>query len=459
VRLSVFAGGWTLEGAEDVASAILDQLESLVTKSLVRFAEGRFSMLETIRAYTAARLAEQGNTQELHRRHAAFFARLAAAAAPELIGRRQDDWLDVLATEDDNLRAALDWCADDPACHQLGQQIAADLAIFWYLRSRPWEAWRWLEPLIARSDPSDSTARAGALWGAGFVLTIIADERAENYLRDGLAMARRTGDGSLVARSLDVLGLLAFFGNELATAQSQLEESIRHARAAGDDWCLADALGTIGSIYPLVGKLDQGRVAAAEGLTLARSRGDLQGARMSLFGLALTERRSNHAEAALAAGQEGLEISRRLGDEFFTSYFLWLLAGVERERGNVGRAAELADEALRLAREVGVPLLLVCALEVRAAVHRDRGERKLARELLEEAETLGTASVPGTYMSEALRLLGCLDADADDRATAERHLRAALDLARAVSDPWAERRAQTDLDQLIAARGGAIIEP
>jgi predicted ATPase len=60
VRLSVFAGGWTLEGAEDVASAILDQPESLVTKSLVRFADGRFSMLETIRAYTAARLAEQG---------------------------------------------------------------------------------------------------------------------------------------------------------------------------------------------------------------------------------------------------------------------------------------------------------------------------------------------------------------------------------------------------------------
>jgi hypothetical protein len=59
VRLSVFAGGWTLEGAEDVASAILDQPESLVTKSLVRF-DGRFSTLETIRAYTAARLAEQG---------------------------------------------------------------------------------------------------------------------------------------------------------------------------------------------------------------------------------------------------------------------------------------------------------------------------------------------------------------------------------------------------------------
>ena len=456
-RLSVFAGGWTLEAAEEVTSGNLDQLESLVTKSLVRFADGRFSLFETIRAFTAARLAERGSEEELRRRHAAFFARLAAAAAPELTGGRQDDWLELLAAEDDNLRTALDWCADDPACHQLGQQMAADLAIFWYLRSRPWEAWRWLQPLIAMSDPSDSAARAGALWGAGFFLTIIADERAENYLHDGLAMARRIEDGSLIARSLDVLGLLAFFGNELARAESHLEESISHARTAGDDWCLADALGTVGSIYPLVGKFDQARAAAAEGLTLARSRGDLQGARMSLFGLALTERRSDRNEAALAAAEEGLEISRRLGDGFFTAYFLWLLAGVERERGNVVRAAELADEALLLAREIGVPLLLVCALEVRAAVHRDRGDREHARELLEEAETLGTAtSVPGTYLSEALRQLGGLDADTHDLASAERHLQAAVDLARTVNDPWAERRAQTDLNQIIARLSGPL---
>src|SRR5204863_3834270 len=49
-RLSVFASGWTLESAEEVASAGLDELESLVAKSLVRFNNGRFSMLETIRA-------------------------------------------------------------------------------------------------------------------------------------------------------------------------------------------------------------------------------------------------------------------------------------------------------------------------------------------------------------------------------------------------------------------------
>ena len=50
-RLSVFAGGCTLESAEDVCDAELDTLQSLVEKSLVRFSDPRYWMLETIREY------------------------------------------------------------------------------------------------------------------------------------------------------------------------------------------------------------------------------------------------------------------------------------------------------------------------------------------------------------------------------------------------------------------------
>ena len=52
-RLSVFAGGCTLEAAEEVSDADLDTLQSLVEKSLVRFTDGRYWMLETIREYAA----------------------------------------------------------------------------------------------------------------------------------------------------------------------------------------------------------------------------------------------------------------------------------------------------------------------------------------------------------------------------------------------------------------------
>ena len=50
-RLAVFAGGCTLDAAEEVVEAELDVLEALVQKSLVRHSGERFWMLETIRGY------------------------------------------------------------------------------------------------------------------------------------------------------------------------------------------------------------------------------------------------------------------------------------------------------------------------------------------------------------------------------------------------------------------------
>jgi predicted ATPase len=452
-RLAVFAGGWTLEAAEAVADADLDRLESLVGKSLVWFEDGRFGMLESLREYAATRLAELPGREALRRAHLAHYAALVERAEPELTGERQDAWLEVLAGEDDNLRAALEWSVDDPPSSELGLALAAGMVLFWYLRSRPAEGATRLAALLAVTDPQDSTERARGLWGVGMFRSILADPGASDQLTEALDMSRRLGDPSLIARSLNVLGLLAFFANRQHESRALLEESIAEARAAGDDWCLADALGTIGSIYPLMGELELGRGAGEEGLRLARSRGDLQGARMSLFGIALTARRAGDTSAATSAAEEGLDISRQLGDAFFASYFLWILASVGLEAEAVRPACEQADEALRLAREVAAPLLVVCALEVRAAVARAQNQDDLARSLLTEAERTAAdgGAVPGSYVSEALRALGCLDADEGDHVAAARRLRQAIGLAQSVRDPWAERRAAADLQHLASA--------
>lgn len=449
-RLAVFAGGWTLEAAEGVADARLDGLESLVGKSLIWFEDGRFGMLESIREYAAARLAELPEQATLRRAHLAHYAALVERAEPELTGDRQDAWLEVLAGEDDNLRAALGWSIDDPPSHEMGLALAAGMVLFWYLRSRPAEGAPRLAMLLGVTEPRDSTVRTRALWGLGFCRSILGDPSASDPLTEALVMSRRIGDRSLTARSLNVLGLLAFFRNAPQDSRALLEESIALARAAGDDWCLADALGTISSIYPLIGELGRARSAGEEGLVLARRRGDLQGTRMSLFGIALTARRGGDVAAAKSAAAEGLEISHQLGDAFFTSYFLWLLASVELEVGNADRALEQADEALRLAREIAAPILMMCALEVRAAVARAVDRHDLARSLLTEAERIAAAggAVPGSYVSEALRALGSLDADEGDHASAARRLTEAIGLARSVLDPWAESRAAADLRRL-----------
>jgi len=452
-RLAVFAGGWTLEAAEVVAGADLDHLHTLAAKSLVRFQDGRFGMLESIREYAAARLAHLVDAASIRRSHAAHYAALVAQAEPELTGSRQDAWLELLASEDDNLRAALEWSVEDPRSREPGLVLAAGMILFWYLRSRPHEGAARLGALLTVTQPRDTVVRARALWGAGFFRSILGDPGAADQLSEALDMSRRIGDRSLTARSLDVLGLLAFFANAPHKSRSLLEESIAEARAAGDDWCLADALGTIASIYPLTGELERGRSSGEEGLRLARLRGDLQGMRMSLFGIALTARRAGDARAAIAAAETGLGISRQLGDAFFASYFLWILASVELEAGTVTPAQEHADEALRLARDVGAPLLAVCGLEVRAAVARAQGRHDLARSLLTEAEGIAAdGAVPGSYVSEVLRALGCLDADEGNYTTAARRLREAVEQAEAVLDPWAKQRATADLERLSAAR-------
>ena len=106
-RLSVFAGGCTLEAAATVCGADLDTLQSLVDKSLVRHTEERFWMLETIREFALERLEETGGADVLRERYSTEFLELAELAGPELLARSSSIWFDRIEAEHDNIRAVL----------------------------------------------------------------------------------------------------------------------------------------------------------------------------------------------------------------------------------------------------------------------------------------------------------------------------------------------------------------
>jgi predicted ATPase len=121
-RLSVFAGGWTLEAAEAVGAGegiegedILDLLSRLVDKSLVVAEAGsegalRYRMLEPVRQYGQERLGESGEEAErVRERHAEHYLALAEQAEPELMGADRASWLRRLGIEHANLRVALRW--------------------------------------------------------------------------------------------------------------------------------------------------------------------------------------------------------------------------------------------------------------------------------------------------------------------------------------------------------------
>jgi predicted ATPase len=142
-RLSVFAGGFTLQAAEAVCAGddlerneVLDLLSHLVDKSLVIMRENstgtRYRLLETVRQYGRERLKE--SEDEVEQRHAGFFVGLAEEAEGELSGSDQARWLTLLQSEHDNLRAALSWSLGEKRNIELGVRLAAALWLFWFAR-------------------------------------------------------------------------------------------------------------------------------------------------------------------------------------------------------------------------------------------------------------------------------------------------------------------------------------
>jgi predicted ATPase len=452
-RLAVFGGGWTLGAAEQVCDADLDRVQSLADKSLIQSEDGRFRMLETIREYALERLVESGELDELRRRHAENFLQVALRAEPELTGAEQHVWLERLASDYENLREALEWwAAAGPAD---GLRLAAALVVFWFNRSLYGDGLHWLEHMLAATKDEATTARATALWGAGFLWALVGDAaQATPRLKQGLAFARRLDDASIVARSLIVIGLLAFFQNDARRSRELLEEAAETARRAGDQWALADAVGTLGSIYPLQGEFEQAEKAGAEALAIGRQHNDRQGIRMASFGLALTAYMRGDLENARILSEKGLSICREIGDLWFVSYFLWILAKTMTASGDAEQARAYAAESLKIARELQGPLLVVCALEALAEVERVEGNGAAARALLSEAAESGRqAIVPDTYLASALRGLGELAVSAGDLAAAEKYFEESLTRARGVNDVWGLARTQASQALLAEERG------
>jgi predicted ATPase/DNA-binding CsgD family transcriptional regulator len=251
-RLSVFAGGFTIEGAEAVAEGLgasppsaLDGIASLVDKSLVRLedqeesdesGESRFGMLETVREFALERLEASGEAPTVRRLHAAHFLALAEAAwrgvgAPA----PQKEALDRLESEDDNLNAALTWLAEDDPSGLL--RLAGALLWYWYARGRRRQGREWLERALAlpaaTAAPPEILARA--LLAAGVLAHFRGDEaRAVPALEAALTLWREVGDDWGVGYTLMVRGVVEEDAGRYDAAEPRFVEalaSLRQARA------------------------------------------------------------------------------------------------------------------------------------------------------------------------------------------------------------------------------------
>jgi predicted ATPase/class 3 adenylate cyclase len=217
-RLAVFAGGATLEAAEAVAEADLETLTSLIEKNLVRHADGRYTMYETILELALERLETSGHADDVRRRHAEYFVTLAEDAEPHL--RYEDDtWLDRLHTEQDNIRAALGHLA---VVGDGGRELRLCAAFWWVwsLRGSIKEGRRRLERALRGRPAGPTLTLANALTGAADLAGDDGDEAAERALaEEALANHRAVGNNWGIAYVQMLLGLSLGFEDRFVEAR------------------------------------------------------------------------------------------------------------------------------------------------------------------------------------------------------------------------------------------------
>jgi predicted ATPase/DNA-binding XRE family transcriptional regulator len=361
-RLSVLAGGFTLEAAEAVgasgdviAEEVMELLGNLVEQSLV-VAEGgaRYWMLEPVRQYARERLEESGESRVASHSHATFFFTLAERAYPELRGPEQVEWLDLLDQEYGNLRAAMSWAISTDET-EIAVRLGWALWVFWWLRGHKQEARQWMEALLEHNLPA--SLRTIALAVVGQLGYTQGDyESGERYLRESLRLARETNDTVRVAHAAYVLGLLALRNQDLQTARSRLEEALslfRHLNNAPEASTVSTHLGTLLLIQ---GELGRAAAAMEEGLGLARKLGDRLGISNGLYCLAQVAQAGGDHDLAARRLKEGVILSEEMRDQSNLGYFVEGLAVVAGVQGEAERSARLFGAAEGLLRAVEAPV-------------------------------------------------------------------------------------------------------
>jgi non-specific serine/threonine protein kinase len=383
-RLAVFAGGWTLEAAEGVASGelpvasedgslatgssplatpdVLELLAGLVDQSLVlaeeRDAEVRYRSLETLREYAAERLRDAGEEAALRGRHRDWFLAFAERAEPELRGPHAVEWLDRLDRERENLWAALGWCIEREEAGP-GLRLAGALTRLWLVRGPYRETRATVADLLALPAAREPTApmraaRAKALNAAGRLAMRQDDpDAADLYHREALAISRQLGDRRRLAIALFEVGHVARVRRDYPAAQGLHEESRREFEALGDDYWLAEARHELGVAAFFQGDLATAREHYEASLALYRGLADEVGIVSALNDLGEVALLRGELEAARSLEVESLEMARRIDDKERVAMALAALAGVAAAEGRPARALRLAAAADALNEATG----------------------------------------------------------------------------------------------------------
>ncbi len=330
-QVSVFAGGWTLRAAADVAQVddeygalalltVLHDKSLLVVDRDVADGRPRYRMLETVRQYALDRLNECEEAEAARNRHTTHFLALAEEADQQLRGPGQDAWINRLRQEHENLVAALTWCCEASVDPQAGLRLAAATTFYW-------------------------------VWNGV--------ELGHRLARAVLEHDRTAADTPARTSTLRAISKLSLFRGNYQESLCYAQQALDVARRVGVPRPLVMALDELGSALNTVGRVDEALQLHEEALARARSLDDASLLPLLLNSTAESKRSAGQLDEAEHCYREALEFARRQGGRLGMVVPLNNLIRVLVARGQLEQARSMAIECVPLVRDhkVGVDLL------------------------------------------------------------------------------------------------------
>jgi predicted ATPase len=365
-RLAVFAGGWTLEAAEQVGASgevepvdVVDLLSYLVEKSLVVLEpEGaRYGVLDTVRHYALEKLHESPDDASTHERHLAHFLAFVETALPHLFGPEQGEWMTRLDVEHENIIAAHRWCSSSPNGVEFDIRLVSALKYYWLSRGLLGQGYAFAREAIARSPTRANTEIYGrGLVDAGTIATFIGRyEEAQDLLQRGLATARGQGDLARQVTVLLLLGEVVFALGSRSEALDYCDEAVAIARGGEvNARALAIAINAKAQLLRAVGKIDEAGGLYEEALALARDLGDQENVATALLNLAIVGVLSDQYTDALEKLREVASIISGIGSQAAGQSLLEVCAGLADSLNDWCTGAEFVGAAEAQAMRSGL---------------------------------------------------------------------------------------------------------
>jgi len=411
-RLSIFAGGWTLEAASEVCSdkqlkrnEILDVLTKLVDKSLVipteKDGKVRYNTLETIHHYAVEKLVDNS---ELQKNHFDYFLKLTEQSEIQLTGAEQIKWLKIIENELANIRSALKWSVKIIPDSTL--RMASAMGEFWSARSYYSEGLDFLLTALGEMKNSKDIYKAKALHLAGlFSFRMGKNVQAKSFLQEGLELSQEIGYSTGIGHSLLTQGTYELNFGHYKKTKELFENSLSKFREFNVNVGVAKSLVNLGVLNRFLGDYEKSEKYYEEALEIYRELNNLQQIALTTFHIGYIAYYKDELEKSRKILEENLPILKKLGDKYYSAKSIQQLGVISYDQGDYDKSRKLNEDSLKIFREIGYKNKIPHPLFYLAKIFFKQGNREKGKRILKESISISREVGSKILLSDCIYIL------------------------------------------------------